>query len=202
MEAISNPTADTAGTVPFSAASKIGEITAKVKSNRGGARAGAGRKSGFSSAPMEKNSTQPTDQNQTVVTEADLEFVRETAKAALGLLDAFVTNRVYNGVVSIDIQLKPEAEKFREQVELEEEEIEMVAKSCKAVAAKYTFLAAYAPEMLLAGWAAKYSMTVMGVMREIKQLRIAVIAMKGPGVRNADSPQAQQNINTGQVGLG
>lgn len=142
---------------------------------------------------MGANASSDEAKNQAAVSEADLEFVYETAKAGLTVLNKIITTKVYDSTLAVDSRLEPEALKFSKEVDLPADEIDLVGKSCKAIAAKYTFLAAYAPEMMLAGWMASYGLRVTNVLREIKQLQKAVAAMKGPGIRkgeDAGPPQA------------
>ena len=171
---------------------EIASITARVKSKHGGARPGAGRRGSAKETSGNQNMGGSTPsqagQPETPVTEADLEFVRETAKAGLTVLDKVVCDKVYKSVVAIDIKLEPDARKFESQVRIEESEIDLVAGACKAIAQKYSIIARYAPEMMLAGWCATYGLRVTSVLKEIKALTEAVKAMKGTG--NASSPQA------------
>ncbi len=185
MDLLPNQEAGSEKSVSSQTAGRIAGITAQIKSKHGGARNGAGRKSSSGSMganqALGKNSQDQAAQPEAPVSEADLEFVYETAKAGLTVLDKVVTDKVYKSVVAIDIKFEPDARKFESAVRIEDAEIDLVAKSCKAIASKYSILARYAPEMMLAGWVATYGLRVTSVLKEIKALTEAVKAMKGPG---------------------
>lgn len=132
--------------------------------------------------------------------QADLEFVYETAKAGLACVDGLVTKRVEKAVLSIDQSFAPKALEFADQVRVAPDEIELVGKTFKALAAKYSILSRYAPEMMLVGWGTTYAMRVSNTLSEIKKLSVAIKAMKGPG--NANSSQADKNPDSGKVGIG
>lgn len=169
--------------VPDDAKNRISEITREVKSKHGGARPGSGPKpkgKPGGSSLGNAGSGSPT-KTEEPVSEADLEFVFETAKAGLTLIDKLITGRVYNSVVAIDLKLEPDAQKFSDQVHIDPTEVALVAGACKAIAQKYSFLARYAPEMMIAGWTASYGLRCATVIKEIKALSAAVAAMKGKG---------------------
>ena len=189
MDLLENQTGGDASPLPNGAAERLSAASAKVQSKRGGARPGAGRKK--SNGPVGSASAPVEEEAPIVASQADIEFVSETAKSVFVVLDGVVTRKLYNSVRSLDPKLEETADKLAQQAQLTPEEIELIGKTFAALAAKYGGLARWAPEMALAGILASYGMRVTNSFGEAKKLIVAVTAMKGPG--NAGSPPPDQN---------
>jgi hypothetical protein len=129
-------------------------------------------------APKVSPTAQPGFEEPPAVTPEDIEFVKAVAENALKLVDKLLSTRVYKTVQGIDPSLTVKATEFAEQVEIKPEEIKLVSDAAGAVAAKYSALARYAPELALCAWGVGYSARVISTLHEVKKLADAVNAMK------------------------
>lgn len=143
-------------------------------SNRGGKRPGAGRPS---SNPAPKAQGKPVEEAPAATPE-DIEFCRETAKGILRIADSLITGRIQKAVAGIDSSFEELSLKMADQVHITEHEIKFVSDTAAALAAKYSALTRYAPEIALVGWVGSYGLRVVGCMKEIKALATQVHAMK------------------------
>jgi hypothetical protein len=172
----------------------IAEATAEVRSGRGGARPGAGRKP--NSPRLAGAPPLAPGKPQEPVSPADIEFCRTITEAALKIIDRIETNSIVALVNSIgDAQISEKCDVFLRQREISEADRELMANAVGACAAKYTFLSRYAPEGAIVLWSATHAMAYLNTVGELKKLgqivakkRLATIkAEKAP---DASPPQA------------
>lgn len=186
------------------AASRVASATAAVKQKHAGW--GGRRVKGQAAAPgapapgVVKSQPRKEEQVEEVASEADLAFVEETAKSVLQVIDKLITAKVYGAVCSIvpgDAKLEERGNALAKQVHVENDEVELVGRTSKAIAAKYPGMTRWAPEMALAGWVASYGMRATTVLTEVRNLTAAVRAMQGQGnakkVGEEGAPDAGQS---------
>lgn len=178
-------------------AGAISAVSEQVKSKRGGARPGAGRKPGGMAGPKVEGATQGKEEpNQTPVSEADIEFVRTIAEAGLKILTRVETNHICGLINAIDDTfVRERTEAYLKQCEIGPGDVEVVVNAAGAIAAKYSALSRYAPEMALASWACIHGMAFTGVTSDLKKLAVVVKAAKAKGV-NASSSQTDQDTDS------
>jgi hypothetical protein len=170
-------------------ASAISAVGAHLQSKRGGARPGAGRPPKNPGGPaVGKTAEGKAVENQVEVSEADIEFVRTVAEAALKILARIEANHICGLINAIDDSyIREKTETYLRRCEIGPGDIEVVVNAAGAIAAKYSALSRYAPEMALASWACIHGMAFTGVTSDLKKLAVVVRAAKAKGVTNDTS---------------
>jgi hypothetical protein len=167
----------------------ITEATAEVRSGRGGARPGAGRKPG--GARVAGAPPPPAPKAQEPVSPADIEFCRTITEAALKIIDRIETNSIVALVNSIgDAQISEKCDVFLRQREISEADRELMANAVGACAAKYTFLSRYAPEGAIVLWSATHAMSYLNTLGELKKLAVIVSKKRNPVPKIEKTPDA------------
>lgn len=139
-------------------------------------------------APSE---AKPADKPPEPITEAQLEFVRESVAQALQVTSNYRTNSVASSILAISQHLEPESKRFADGVLIPQAEIELVSGAAKAIAINHPILVTYAPYAIIVGWLGSYFMRNMAIEKEIKLLRLAVEKLgRGLEVPNASTSQA------------
>jgi hypothetical protein len=172
-------------------AQQLSSLSGEIQSKRGGKRPGAGRPKKQIQPVVGQPASGEEEPVQAEVSPADIKFCQEVAKSALKIADKFVTDKVYKEINLIgDPNIQAKAGLFAKQVEIGDGDIELVSNAAGALAAKYPLLSAYAPECVILGWFATYSMTVMNTLKEIKALRAEVNKLRSRHAPDEDSGRA------------
>lgn len=199
MGLFSRETGDTTGgeTKPLdgTSAAAVSAATETVKSKRGGARPGAGRKAQNGTQPnVGTSNPKPAQQPEAQVSEADIEFCKTVAEAGLKILDRIEQN-VINGLIDSigDKYVSERRDAYLKQREIGDGDIEIVVNAAGAIAAKYAILSRYAPEAALLSWACIHGMAFKGVTDDLRKLAIVVKNVKAKGVETKDASPPQAN---------
>jgi hypothetical protein len=167
----------------------ITEATAEVRSGRGGARPGAGRKP--NSPRLAGAPPLAPGKPQEPVSPADIEFCRTITQAALKIVDRVETNSILAIVNSIgDAQISEKCDAYLRQREISEADIELMSNAVGACAAKYTFLSRYAPEGAIVLWSATHAMAYLNTVGELKKLGAIVAKKRNPIKISEKAPDA------------
>jgi hypothetical protein len=171
-------------------AGAVAAASGAVKSKHGGARPGSGRKPGSQAGtgaprPVAGAPAPNPGQVEAEVSEADIEFCRTIAKAALEILDRVETSTIVSLIKSIDDPyITEKMDVYLRAREITEPDYEVVTNAVAAIAAKYAFLSRYAPEAALLSWACIHGLAFSGVVRDLKKLAAIVKAKPVKGVKD------------------
>lgn len=176
-----------AGALSAPEAGAVAAATEHVKSKRGGPRPGSGRKPmggpGVAGTPPKSAGV-----DQAPVSEADIEFCRTIAEAALKILDRIETNIIIGTIRGIgDKYLEEKTDAFLRQREIGPGDVEIVVNAAGALAAKYSVLSRYAPEAALVSWAAIHGMAFQSVLSELRKLSKIIKEAKAKTAQGGDN---------------
>ncbi len=200
MGLFSNGARDTGGgegkPIDGATASAVSAASEQVKSKRGGARVGAGRKPGNGGAVVGGSPERKAQPAEAEVSEADIEFVKTIAEAGLKILTRVETNHICGLINSIgDDYVRERTESYLKQCEIGPGDVDVVVNAAGAIAAKYSVLSRYAPEMALCSWACIHGMAFSGVTADLRKLAVVVKAAKAKGVTNDHMPRVSTTDN-------
>lgn len=155
-----------------------GEIRSKTEPS---GKRGPGRPKKVVDQPASGEKSQP----ETPVSEADIEFCRTIAKAALQIVDRVETNIITGTIQSIgDKYLMERTDTFLKQREITPADEEIVVNAVGALAAKYSALSRYAPEGALILWAATHGMAFSNVLSTLRQVGKEIRKTRGHASRS------------------
>jgi hypothetical protein len=190
MDILSDKETGSQNGISESAKSQVSGITEQVRAKHAGGRPkgtpawNKGLKGGVG-----KDESKAKEPDKILVTEQQLEFVRESVAKAMEVTSNFCTNDVHGSIVALSHNLEPEAKRLADTVLIPPSEIALVSGAAKAVAENHPILVTYAPYAIIIGWMGTYAMRFMSVKKEIRLLRIAIQNLKGAGVQNVADPE-------------
>ena len=188
MAEIQNPAGNGAVPIPAEQSQRIAEVAGVIKSGRGGARPGAGRPKSNAAPGVASPAKGETKPPEITPSPADIEFCKKIAETGLEILDRVVTGKIVKEINLIgDDSIRSKANLFISEIEIGAADKRLVGDAAGALAAKYPFLSAYAPEAVIVGWATSYGMRVTNVIKQLKLLRIEVMQMKSRQAPDADA---------------
>lgn len=195
MGIFSNQKENTAESIPPAKADALDAASESVKSGAGrpkGKTDTKKRKPGSGLYPREKMAGAPegeTDGSQVEVSPADVRFLGEIARTSLTIADKIFTGKVYRLIRECgEPFLQEKADVYARQVEIGDADKELISKAAEALAVKYPIASAYAPEMVIVGWAATYAMTVTTTLNEIKNVVSQIKSVRGVKAEAEHSP--------------